>query len=110
MTSREASGAQTNSASGGTQFFTILGTVLALVSIAGTFLLFVNPRFDDINQSIGALDTRITSVESRMVDLETGLAALDNKLDAIGGMIMVANQDGELVADEIRAIWQQVSD
>ncbi len=94
----------------GSQFSSIIGTVLALLTIAATFLLLVNPRFDDVNRNIGSLDNRIANLESRIKDIETDLTKLDGKLDAIGNMILVAYDDEELAAAEINTIWQQVSD
>lgn len=72
------------------QFSAIIGTVLALLTIAGTFLLLVNPRFDDVNRNISSLDSRIANLESRMTSIETDLTKLDGKLDAIGSMFLVA--------------------
>ena len=94
----------------GNQFFSIIGTILALLTIAGTFLLLVNPRFEDVNRSIGSLDSRIANLESRITVIETNLTKLDGKLDAIGSMFIVAYDDEELASAEISAIWQQVSD
>ncbi len=72
------------------QFATIVGTVLALVSIAGTLLLFVNPRFDDINRNLGRVEGQLASLETRMAALENNLTRLDSKLDAVGNMFIVA--------------------
>lgn len=94
----------------GNQFSSIIGTILALLTIAGTFLLLVNPRFEDVNRSIGSLDSRIANLESRITVIETNLTKLDGKLDAIGSMFLVAYDDEELASAEISAIWQQVSD
>ena len=74
----------------GNQFSAIIGTVLALLTIAGTFLLLVNPRFDDVNRNSASLDTRIANLESRMTAIETDLTKLHGKLDAIGSMFLVA--------------------
>lgn len=94
----------------GNQFSAIIGTILALLTIAGTFLLLVNPRFEDVNRSIGSLDSRIANLESRITVIETNLTKLDGKLDAIGSMFLVAYNDEELASAEISTIWQQVSD
>ncbi len=94
----------------GNQFFSIIGTILSLLTIAGTFLLLVNPRFEDVNRSIGSLDSRIANLESRITVIETNLTKLDGKLDPIGSMFLVAYDDEELASAEISAIWQQVSD
>ena len=94
----------------GNQFSAIIGAILALLTIAGTFLLLVNPRFEDVNRSIGSLDSRIANLESRITVIETNLTKLDGKLDAIGSMFLVAYDDEELASAEISAIWQQVSD
>ena len=94
----------------GNQYSAIIGTILALLTIAGTFLLLVNPRFDDVNRNISLLDTRIANLESRIAAIETDLTKLNGKLDAIGSMILVAYNDEELASAEINTIWQQVSD
>lgn len=91
------------------QFATIIGTVLALVSIAGTLLLFVNPRFDDINRNLGRMEGQLTSLETRMAAQERTLTRLDSKFDAVGNMFIVAYQDQELAASEIETIWRQAS-
>ena len=99
------------------QIVTIIGTVLALLSIAGTLLLFINPRFDDINRKfddinrdIERLEARIVSLETRMANVETSLARLDSKLDAIWALVSVAFQRGDLAPAEIDAAWPQTDD
>lgn len=91
------------------QFATIVGTVLALVSIAGTLLLFVNPRFEDINRNLGRVEGQLASVETRMAALESNLTRLDSKFDAVGNMFIVAYQDQDLDLSEIETIWRQAS-
>ena len=89
---------------------TILGLVVSVFAIVGTVALFITPRFDDVNQSIGRLESKIVNLESRMTHFETSLTKLDGKIEAIGNMIIVAYHDGELAAAEIDAIWQQASE
>lgn len=93
----------------GLQFSTILGLLVSVFAIVGAVVLFINPRFDDVNHNINRLQSEIADIEGRMSNLETGMAKLDGKLDAIGNMIIVAFQDGELDSEEIGSIWQQAS-
>ena len=44
-----------------------------------------------------------------MTDLEGELTKLDAKLSAIGDMIILAFQNGELDSEEIKSIWRQAS-
>ena len=107
---REEAARQVQFETRGNQFSAIIGTVLALLTIAGTFLLLVNPRFDDVNRNIDSLGSRIANLESRITEIETDLTKLDGKLDAIGSMFLVAYDDEELASAEINTIWRQVSE
>ena len=107
---REEAARQWPSETRGSHYSAIIGKILALLTIAGTFLLLVNPRFDDVNRNIDSLDSRIASLEFRIAAIETDITKLDGKLDAIGSMILVAYDDQELASAEINTIWQQVSD
>ena len=91
----------------GNQLATIFGIALTLLSIAATLLLFLNPRFDDINRDLARLEQRIDGLETRLANVETGLIQMDSKLDTIGIMIIIANRNGESAATELEAIWRQ---
>ncbi len=93
----------------GLQFSTIIGLLVSVFAIVGTVVLLVNPRFEDVNHNINRLESEIADIQGRMTNFETRLVELDGKLDAIGNMIIVAFQDGELDSEEIRSIWQQAS-
>lgn len=102
-------GSNASVANKGLQFSTIFGLLVSVFAIVGAVVLFVNPRFEDVNHNINRLESEIANIEGRMTNFETRLAKLDGKLDAIGNMIIVAFQDGELDSEEIRSIWQQAS-
>ena len=102
-------GSNASVANKGLHFSTIFGLLVSVFAIVGTVVVFVNPRFEDVNHNINRLESEIANIEGRMANFETRLAKLDGKLDAIGNMIIVAFQDGELDSEEIGAIWQQAS-
>jgi len=102
-------GSPSSRANRGFQFSTVFGLLVSVFAIVGAVVLFINPRFDDVNQSISRLQSKIERVEDRMTSFETSLTVLDGKLSAIGNMIIVAFQDGELDSEETNSIWQQAS-
>lgn len=93
----------------GIQIPTFLALLASVFAIVGAVALFINPRFDDINQNISRLESRISEVEAGLTNLEGETTKLDGKLSAIGNMFVIAFQDGKLDAEEITSIWQQAS-
>lgn len=114
---------------------TVIGLILAVVSIAGIVIGATNPQFDAINARLDrmderfdriearldslearvdrietrldSIDTRLDNLETRVSNLETRMAVQENKLDTIGKMIVLASGDGQLQASEMEMIWQQ---
>ena len=93
----------------GIQIPTFLALLASVFAIVGAVALFINPRFDDVNQNINRLESRISEVEAGLTNLEGEATKLDGKLSAIGNMFVIAFQDGQLNAEEISSIWQQAS-
>ena len=98
-----------STANKGFQFSTVFGLLVSVFAIVGAVVLFINPRFDDVNQNINRLQSNIENIERRMTSFETSVTKLEGKLNAIGNMIIIAFQDGELDPSEIESIWQQTS-
>ena len=96
----------------------IIQLVVIVLSIIGTLMLFINPRFDDLHRAVDRLDSRVEALGSRLdgqvgaldsqLDgLSRDFVRLETKLDAIGNMIVVALGDGGLATDDLAAIWER---
>ncbi len=76
-------------------FLSILGFSAQLNSRIDSLSAETNSRFDSINMQIADL---------RVVDTE-----IDNKLNTIGQMIILAHGNGEITEAELVSIWESVS-
>jgi len=76
-------------------FLSILGFSAQLNSRIDSLSAETNSRFDSINMQIADL---------RVVDTE-----IDNRLNAIGQMIILAHGNGEITEAELVSIWESVS-
>ena len=97
----------------------VIQVIISIITIILTMLLlvaaFINPRFDDLQDSIGRVNTHIDNhIQSKIISLEGNVDNLEDRMlkahferKALAGMItaLANGKDAETIA----AIWDVVS-
>ena len=94
----------------------ILGILAIILSILG-FSAQLNSRIDSLsaetNSRIDSLsaetNSRFDSINMQIADLKVVDTKINNKLNAIGQMIILAHGNGEITEAELVSIWESVS-
>ncbi len=97
-------------------FLSILGFSAQLNSRIDSLSAETNSRFDslsaELNSRIDSLsaetNSRFDSINMQIADLRVVDTEIDNKLNTIGQMIILAHGNGEITEAELVSIWESV--
>lgn len=106
-------------------------TILILITIVGSLVLLVNPRFDSLDGRMDTLEDRMDSLEAKVDENTVAITNLDSKIDAVeanlnskidtveakfdnrfenlANMMIVAHTNGNVTEAELVEIWERVN-
>lgn len=87
----------------------ILGILAIVAPIVLSILGFsaqLNSRIDSLSAET---NSRFDSINTQIADLRVVDTEIDNKLNTIGQMIILAHGNGEITEAELVSIWESVS-
>lgn len=91
----------------------ILGILAIILSIVVPIFLSILGFSAQLNSRIDSLsaetNSRFDSINTQIADLKVVDTKINNKLNAIGQMIILAHGNGEITEAELVSIWESVS-
>ena len=106
-------GAMENTKNGKISMRDILGILAIILSIVVPIFLSILGFSAQLNSRIDSLsaetNSRFDSINTQIADLRVVDTEIDNKLNTIGQMIILAHGNGEITEAELVSIWESVS-
>ena len=105
-------GAMENTKNGKISMRDILGILAIILSIVVPIFLSILGFSAQLNSRIDSLsaetNSRFDSINTQIADLRVVDTEIDNKLNTIGQMIILAHGNGEITEAELVSIWESV--
>lgn len=89
-------------------------TILILITIVGSVMLLVNPRFDSLDDRIDSLEDKLDENTIAITELGSNIKAVEvkfgNQFDNLADMMIVAHTNGDVTEAELVEIWARVNE
>ncbi len=82
-------------------------TILILLTIVGSVVVFINPRFDSLEAKIDANRAAIAANTSAITANASSISRLDNKFNNLADMMIIAHTNGNVSEAKLVAIWER---
>ncbi len=83
----------------------VVQVLMTLLVALGLYVSITNA----LSGQFGRIHDDITSIQSDIVSIRSDIVRLDNKINAIGDMTVVAFTDGEITGEELVLIWDRAT-
>ena len=83
----------------------IVQALMTLLVALGLYVSITNA----LSGQFGRIHDDITGIQSEIASIKADIVGLDNKINAIGDMTVVAFADGEITGEELVLIWDRAT-
>lgn len=89
-------------------------TILILITIVGSVILLVNPRFHSLEDRMDSLEAKVDEHTAAITKLDSKIDAVEakfgNQFDNLADMMIVAHTNGNVTEAELVEIWARVNE